>query len=44
MRAGILPTYHPNHQQTNNTDAPRPEAPLGTDGMFLLSINDKWAI
>ena len=32
MRAGILPQFHPNQQQTNNTDVPRPEAPLGTDG------------
>ena len=35
MRAGILPQFHPNQQQTNNTDVPRPEAPLGTDGKFF---------
>ena len=38
MRAGILPQFHPNQQQTNNTDVPRPEAPLGTDGKFLIQI------
>ena len=37
MRAGILPQFHPNQQQTNNTDVPRPEAPLGTDGKFRCS-------
>lgn len=42
MRAGILPQFHPNQQQTNNTDVPRPEAPLGTDGKFWIQI--LWAI
>jgi len=41
MRAGILPQFHPNQQQTNNTDVPRPEAPLGTDGLMAIMKNNQ---
>merc|ERR1712131_390787 len=41
MRAGILSQFHPNQQQTNNTDVPRPEAPLGTDGLMAIMKNNQ---